>query len=88
MPVGISKITSPTVKKALTVNAWVLSSPASSRNSVLMPQMNEADECREEGQGQVGALDRARGIGHAARSLARARTRLGGSDGGDLARLQ
>ena len=32
----------PTVKNALTVNAWVLSSPASSRNSVLMPQMNDA----------------------------------------------
>jgi len=31
------------VKKAFTVKACVLSSPASSRNSVLMPQMNEAD---------------------------------------------
>ena len=42
IPVGISKRTSPTVKKALAVNAWVLSSPASSRKSVLMPQMNDA----------------------------------------------
>ncbi len=41
-PVGISNSTCPTVKKALAANAWALSRPASSRNSVLMPQMNEA----------------------------------------------
>jgi hypothetical protein len=40
-PVGTSNSTCPTVKNALTVKAWVLSRPASSRNSVLMPQMND-----------------------------------------------
>ena len=42
-PVGTSNRTSPRVKNALTVKACVLSSPASRRNNVLMPQMNEAD---------------------------------------------
>jgi hypothetical protein len=32
----------PAVKNALAVNACVLLSPPSSRNSVLIPQMNEA----------------------------------------------
>jgi hypothetical protein len=32
----------PAVNRALAANAAVLPSPASSRNSVLMPQMNEA----------------------------------------------
>jgi len=41
-PVGTSKITCPRAKKALAVNASVLLSPASSRKSVLMPQMNDA----------------------------------------------
>ena len=41
-PVGTSNRTWPTVKNALAANAWVLSSPASSRNRVLMPQMNDA----------------------------------------------
>ena len=41
-PVGTSKITMPAVKKALAANASRLLSPASSRKSVLMPQMNEA----------------------------------------------
>ena len=42
IPVGTSKSTCPAVKKALAVNAWVLLSPASSRNSVLMPQISDA----------------------------------------------
>ncbi len=42
MPVGTSKSTIPAVKKALAVNAWVLLRPASSRNSVLMPQIIDA----------------------------------------------
>ena len=41
-PVGTSKTTIPRVKKALAANASVLERPASSRNSVLMPQMNDA----------------------------------------------
>ncbi len=41
-PVGTSKTTMPRVKKALAANAWVLSRPASSRNRVFTPQMNEA----------------------------------------------
>jgi len=41
-PVGISKITCPTAKNAFAANASVLLRPASSRNSVLMPQMNDA----------------------------------------------
>jgi hypothetical protein len=42
MPVGISKRTKPAVKNALAANASLLLSPASSRNRVLMPQMNDA----------------------------------------------
>ena len=41
-PVGTSKMTMPTLKKALAAKASVLESPASSRKSVLTPQMNEA----------------------------------------------
>ena len=41
-PVGISKTTIPAVKKAFAEKASRLLSPASSRNSVLMPQMNDA----------------------------------------------
>ena len=41
-PVGTSKSTMPAVKKALAANASRLLRPASSRNSVLMPQMNDA----------------------------------------------
>jgi hypothetical protein len=41
-PVGTSKTTCPTVKKALAVKASVLVRPASSRNKVLIPQMNDA----------------------------------------------
>ena len=41
-PVGTSKITMPAVKKALAANASRLDRPASSKNSVLMPQMSEA----------------------------------------------
>ena len=41
-PVGTSKITWPSVKKALAAKASALLSPASSRKSVLIPQMNEA----------------------------------------------
>ncbi len=40
-PVGTSKSTWPTVKKALAAKASVLLSPASSRKIVLMPQMND-----------------------------------------------
>ena len=40
-PVGISKTTIPTVKKALAANASALFSPASSRKIVLIPQMND-----------------------------------------------
>jgi len=40
--VGSSKSTWPAVKNALTVNACVLERPASSRNSVFTPQMNDA----------------------------------------------
>ena len=42
-PVGISNTTWPAVKNALAANAWVLLSPASSRNRVLIPQISEAD---------------------------------------------
>jgi len=42
MPVGTSKITIPPVKNALAAKAPALSSPASRRKRVLMPQMNEA----------------------------------------------
>jgi hypothetical protein len=41
-PVGTSKSTWPAVKKALAVKASALLSPASSRNNVLIPQMNDA----------------------------------------------
>ena len=41
-PVGTSKSTMPAVKNAFAANASRLLRPASSRNSVLMPQMNEA----------------------------------------------
>ena len=41
-PVGISKISIPAVKKAFAANASMLDRPASSRKSVLMPQMNDA----------------------------------------------
>jgi hypothetical protein len=41
-PVGTSNSTSPAVKNALAANACALLSPASSKNSVLMPQMNDA----------------------------------------------
>src|SRR6267142_2751101 len=41
MPVGTSKSTSPAVKKALAANAWVMERPASSRKSVLIPQMKD-----------------------------------------------
>jgi hypothetical protein len=41
-PVGTSNSTIPTVKKALAAKASRLVSPASSRNSVLTPQMNDA----------------------------------------------
>ena len=40
-PVGTSKMTWPTAKKAFAANASVLLRPASSRKSVLMPQMND-----------------------------------------------
>ena len=40
-PVGISKITWPSVKNALAANASALFSPASSRKIVLIPQMND-----------------------------------------------
>src|SRR3989338_8118972 len=42
IPVGTSKITWPTVKKALAAKAWALDSPAESRNRVLTPQIKEA----------------------------------------------
>jgi hypothetical protein len=42
IPVGISKITMPAVKNALAAKASRLLRPASSRKSVLIPQMNEA----------------------------------------------
>jgi hypothetical protein len=42
-PVGISNTTIPAVKKAFAAKACPLLRPASSRNRVLMPQMNEAD---------------------------------------------
>ena len=41
-PVGTSKITMPTLKNAFAAKASALLSPASSRKSVLTPQMNEA----------------------------------------------
>src|SRR5262249_56700374 len=41
-PVGTSKATIPAVKNAFAANASRLLSPASSRKSVLMPQMNDA----------------------------------------------
>ena len=41
-PVGTSNRTMPAVNRALAAKAAVASSPASSRNSVLMPQMNDA----------------------------------------------
>ena len=41
-PVGISKMTWPTVKNAFAANASVLVRPALSRKSVLTPQMNDA----------------------------------------------
>ena len=41
IPVGISKMTMPAVKKAFAAKAWRLLSPASSRKIVLMPQIRE-----------------------------------------------
>jgi hypothetical protein len=41
-PVGISNTSMPTLKNALAAKASALLSPASSRNSVLTPQMKEA----------------------------------------------
>ena len=41
-PVGTSKITCPAVKNAFAAKASVLLRPASSRKSVLMPQMKDA----------------------------------------------
>ena len=41
IPVGISKITIPAVKKAFAAKASRLLSPASSRKIVLMPQISE-----------------------------------------------
>jgi hypothetical protein len=41
-PVGTSKSTWPTVKKALAAKASVLFRPATSRKRVLMPQMKDA----------------------------------------------
>jgi hypothetical protein len=41
-PVGTSKMTWPAEKKALARNASPMLNPASSRNSVLTPQMNDA----------------------------------------------
>jgi len=41
MPVGISKITCPRVKRAFAVNACVMVNPPSSRKSVFMPQMKD-----------------------------------------------
>ena len=41
-PVGTSKMTIPAVKNALAAKASVLLNPASSRKSVLIPQMNDA----------------------------------------------
>jgi hypothetical protein len=41
-PVGTSNSTIPAVKNAFAANASRFESPASSRKSVLMPQMNEA----------------------------------------------
>ena len=41
-PVGTSKMTSPSVKNAFAAKASALLRPASSRNSVLIPQMNDA----------------------------------------------
>ena len=41
-PVGTSKMTMPAVKNAFAANASRFESPASSRKSVLMPQMNDA----------------------------------------------
>jgi hypothetical protein len=49
-PVGTSNSTCPAVKKALAANAWALLSPASSRNSVLIPQMVDAASVRQQGQ--------------------------------------
>src|SRR4029450_10244050 len=42
VPVGISKITIPAVKNAFAAKASRLLNPASSRKSVLIPQMNDA----------------------------------------------
>ncbi len=41
-PVGTSKTTWPTVKNAFAPKAWAFDRPASRRNSVLTPQMNDA----------------------------------------------
>ena len=40
-PVGTSNRTCPAVKKAFAAKASVMNKPASSRNRVLIPQMNE-----------------------------------------------
>jgi hypothetical protein len=42
IPVGTSKITCPSVKKALARNAWKLDSPAFKRKIVFIPQIKEA----------------------------------------------
>jgi hypothetical protein len=42
-PVGISNSTMPAVKAALATNTWKVSRPASNRNSVLTPQITEAE---------------------------------------------
>ena len=42
IPVGTSKMTMPTVKKAFAANASRFESPASRRKIVLIPQMNDA----------------------------------------------
>ena len=44
-----------------------------------MPQMNDADERREQGQGQVGPLDRAGGVGHAEPQSSRRSGRASGA---------
>jgi hypothetical protein len=41
-PVGISNRIMPAVKEPLAMNTWKMSRPASSRNSVLTPQMTDA----------------------------------------------
>ena len=71
-PVGISKSTSPAVKNALAANACALLKPASSRKSVLIPQMNDAasvcsSQCVQQQQNQADPLDAPRLVVHGAR---------------------